>query len=256
MITVSTLNDITRLRHGFFTRDGGVSEGLYASLNCGFGSRDEPRRVAANRARAMRQLGRPAESLVTVRQEHTARVVEVTEPFTHDAAPTADAMVTRVPGIALGVLTADCAPVLIADAKAGVIAAIHAGWRGALDGVLENAVAAMAAIGADRARMVAAVGPCIAQRSYEVGPEFPGLFVADDEGNFETFFAPAPRAGHFLFDLASYVARRLSRCGVTDVLRTPCDTFQEETRFFSYRRARLRGEEDYGRQLSAIVLER
>lgn len=256
MITVSTLNDLTRVRHGFFTRAGGVSEGIYASLNCGFGSGDDPKRVAANRARAMKQLDLPPDALVTLRQEHTTKVVTVTEPFTREQAPVADAMVTRTPGIALGVLTADCAPVLIADGRAGVIAAIHAGWRGALAGVLENAVEAMVALGADRRQMAAAVGPCIAQRSYEVGPEFPGKFVADDESNFETFFAPAPRAGHFLFDLASYVARRLSKCGVTDVLRTPCDTFQEEGRFFSYRRARLRGEDDYGRQLSVIVLER
>lgn len=255
MITISALNDITRIRHGFFTRDGGVSQGLYASLNCGYGSGDDPQHVGENRARAMAALELPADALVTVYQAHTAEVVTVEKPWPREQAPTADAMVTTVPGLALGILTADCAPVLLADAEAGVVGAAHAGWKGALGGILANTIAAMERLGARRTGMIAAVGPCIAHRSYEVGPEFPAPFLAADPMNAD-FFAPAPRAGHHLFDLPAFVARTLARAGIAQVIRTPCDTVREEGRFFSYRRATLRGEGDYGRQLSAIVLER
>jgi YfiH family protein len=254
MITVSALNEIIRVRHAFFTRDGGVSQGLYAGLNCGYGSGDDAALVTANRARAMAMLEQPAEALVTVQQQHTPDAVTVEAPWPTAGAPVADAMVTKVPGVVLGILTADCAPVLLADSHAGVVAAAHAGWKGALGGVVENTLAAMEAIGASRSAVVAAVGPCIAQRSYEVGPDFPAPFLALDPAN-ALFFAPAQRAGHHMFDLPAYVARRLAAAGVGQVIRMPSDTLREESRFFSYRRATLRGEKVYGRQLSAIVLE-
>jgi YfiH family protein len=256
MITLSTLNEVLRIRHGFFTREGGVSEGIYASLNCGLGSADDPERVTANRNRALSQLDIDPQFLVTVKQEHSSRVVTLDETWTPGTPrESADAMVTNRNGIALGILTADCAPVMLTDSRANVIAAAHAGWRGALSGILDNTVAAMVKLGAKPSRIVAAVGPCIAHRSYEVGPEFPAAFLADDPDN-HFFFAPANREGHFYFDLPGYIARRLAKLSVIDVACTPCDTFREENRFFSYRRSVLKGEKDYGRSLSVIVLER
>lgn len=255
MITLAALNEINRIRHGFFTREGGVSAGIYTSLNCGPGSKDDPAAVAENRARCMAQMDLPAEALVTVYQCHTPDAVVVGAPFAKGEAPKADAMVTNKPGLALGILTADCVPVLFADRKAAVIGAAHAGWRGALGGVLENTLEAMSKLGAKPGNVVAAIGPCIGQRSYEVGPEFPAPFLAEFAGNSD-FFAAANRPGHHLFDLPGYVARRLSRRGLAEITRVPADTCRDETRFFSYRRATLRGEPDYGRQLSAIVLER
>ncbi|ABC21447.1 peptidoglycan editing factor PgeF [Rhodospirillum rubrum] len=255
MITVSSLNALTNVRHGFFTRNRGVSEGIYKSLNCGRGSGDKPEAVRQNREKALAEIEMPPEALVTLNQRHTADVIEVTRVWRPDDAPTADGMVTKVPRLVLGILTADCAPVLLVDPKAKVIGAAHAGWRGALGGVLDNTVAAMEKLGARRRDILAGIGPCIVQRSYEVGPEFPAVFLAEDEAN-QMFFAPARREGHFLFDLPGYVAKRLVRVGVTDVMPTPCDTLREEARFFSYRRSVLRGESDYGRMLSAIALER
>jgi polyphenol oxidase len=255
MITLSALNELTRIRHGFFTREGGVSEGIYASLNCGPGSSDDPAAVVENRARIMAMMDLPPKALVTVHQAHTADVVLVEGPWERDERPVADAMVTTCPGVALGILTADCAPVLLADGRAGVIAAAHAGWRGAIGGVLDNTLKVMCAAGAKKAHIVAAIGPCIGQRSYEVGPDFPAPFLTEDSANTD-FFAPSPRAGHYLFDLPGYVARKLSRLGVHEVTRVPADTCRDESRFFSYRRTTLRGEPDYGRQVSAIVLER
>lgn len=255
MISLSALNDFTRIRHGFFTREGGVSRGVYASLNCGPGSKDDPAAVAENRRRAMALLDLPPEALLTLYQAHTADVVVVSEPWAPGQAPTADAMVTNRPGLALGILTADCAPVLLADGKAGIVAAAHAGWRGALGGVLDNTVKAMVELGAKTDSIVAAMGPCIGHRSYEVGPEFPAPFLAEDKVNLD-YFAPSRREGHALFDLPGYISRRLSRLGVHEVTRVPADTCRDESRFFSYRRGTLRGEADYGRQLSAIVLER
>lgn len=253
MITLGALNDITTIRHAFFSRTGGVSQGIYASLNCGFGSGDAPAAVAENRARAMHRLDLKPDRLVTAFQIHSPACVVVEEPWPHDRAPRADAMATRARGVALGILTADCAPVLFADPKARVIGAAHAGWKGAKAGVLEATVARMAELGARPADIVAAIGPCIAQRSYEVGPEFPGPFLADDPAD-RDFFAPAPRTGHHLFDLAGYITRRLGTVGVGLVQRCPNDTVAEEDRFFSYRRSCLRGEADYGRALSTIVL--
>jgi len=240
--------------HGFFTREGGVSEGIYASLNCGFGSRDAAERVAENRLRALAALGLDGATLCTAYQCHSARCVVVERPWPHERAPKADALATRAAGIALGVLTADCAPVLFADPDAGVIGAAHAGWRGALDGVLEAALAAMERLGARRPRIVAAVGPCIGARSYEVGPEFRDRFVAADPAN-AALFAPAPRDGRLLFDLAGYVLGRLERLGLGRIERVRGDTCADDARFFSYRRARRRGEPSYGRLLSAIALK-
>ena len=241
------------IRHGFLTRDGGVSDGLFASLNCGLGSGDDQMKVLENRRRAAAQLDRAADALVTCYQIHSAQVVTVERPWRRDDRPRADAMVTCTPGIALGILTADCAPVLLADAEGRVIGAAHAGWRGAVSGVLDQTVAAMIKLGAAPQRIAAAIGPCIAQPSYEVGPEFPAPFLAEDAAN-AAFFLPAARAGHFLFDLPGYVAQRLARLGVMRVARTGGDTAAEPQRFFSYRRACLRQERDYGREISAITL--
>jgi YfiH family protein len=254
MITLSALNDSPGVRHGFFTRDGGVSDGLFTSLNVGFGSGDAPEKVSENRARAMAALDLPADRLVTCFQIHSPEVVVVDEPWRREDNPRADAMVTRRRGLALGILTADCAPILLADPAASVIGAAHAGWRGALSGVIDATVQAMVRLGAAPQRIRAAIGPCIAQRSYEVGPEFPAPFLACQPGN-DDFFAPARRAGYFLFDLPGYVERRLGDCRIGSIQRAPCDTLAEATRFFSYRRACLNGEGDYGRGLSAIVLE-
>jgi polyphenol oxidase len=241
------------IRHGFFTRDGGVSEGIYASLNCGFGSGDDPTRVAENRARVAAALGLTGDRVVSCHQIHSVDVIVVDAPWRREAAPRADGMVTRAPGIALGVLAADCAPVLFADAEARVIGACHAGWRGALGGIVDATIQAMTREGARLDRIAAAVGPCIGKESYEVGPEFPAPFLAEDSSAAD-LFRPAPRAGHFLFDLAGYVARRLRRAGLSQTAVIAGDTAAEEQRFFSYRRGCLRGERDYGRLISAIAL--
>jgi len=240
-------------RHGFFTRKGGVSEGVYASLNCGYGSTDARERVAANRTRALDALDLKTDALATVYQQHTSTVVVVGEDWGEDARPVADGMVTAVRGRALGILTADCAPVLLADANVGVIGAAHAGWRGALVGVLENTVAAMVGLGAAVGRIHAAVGPCIGQASYQVGPEFVAAFLAEDPRN-EALFSSPDGDGKQHFDLAGYVTRRLARLGVVHVEAMPFDTCAEEDRFFSFRRATMRGEPDYGRLLSTIAL--
>jgi YfiH family protein len=255
MITLSALNEINRIRHAFFTREGGVSEGIYASLNCGPGSADDPAAVAENRSRAMAMLDLPDGALITVHQAHTADAIVVDGPWGGEPRPVADAMVTTRRGLALGILTADCAPVLLADRKGTVIAAAHAGWKGALSGILDNTVARMVEQGVKVGAIVAAVGPCIGQRSYEVGPDFPTPFLAENDGNAD-FFAPSARAGHFLFDLPGYVSRRLARLGIHEVTRVPADTCRDQVRFFSYRRATLRGDSDYGRQMSVIVLDR
>lgn len=252
MIQLSALG-APALRHAFFTRAGGVSAGLYASLNCGLGSGDDPAHVAENRRRAMAALGLGAGKLATLYQVHGAAVATVDESWAPSERPRADALVTRRTGVALGILTADCAPVLLADATAGVIGAAHAGWRGALAGVLEATVAAMAAQGAEPRRIVAAVGPAIQQASYEVGPEFPAAFLAADPAN-AALFREAPRAGHFLFDLTGYAAQRLERLGLARVECAAGDTAADAERFFSYRRSCLNQEPDYGRALSAIAL--
>ncbi len=254
MLTSGPLNRLDGIRHGFFTREGGVSEGLYSSLNCGLGSGDDPARVNENRARVAASLELPSDRLVTCYQVHSPDVVTVDQPWAQGTGPKVDAMVSRTPGIALGLLTADCAPVLLADPGARVIGAAHAGWRGALTGVLAATVKSMLTLGAATDRLIAAIGPCIAQRSYEVGPECPAPFVAADPAN-ERFFAPATTvAGKFHFDLRGFVLSELEKVGLKRVYELPHDTCREE-RFFSYRRSCLRGEKDYGRSLSAIALE-
>jgi YfiH family protein len=253
-IKLGALDGDRRVRYAFFTRQGGVSRGPFASLNCGFGSRDNPADVERNRTIAAAQFDLLPERLVTCHQIHGTDIITVERPWPRTANPRADGMVTAVPGIALGVLAADCAPVLFADAEAGVVGAAHGGWRGALAGVAEATVAAMIALGARTERIRAGIGPCIGQPSYEVGPEFAARFAAEDPESLG-FFKPATRHGHFLFDLPGYIAARLGRLGLAAVERAPHDTAAEEELFFSYRRACLRGEVDYGRGLAAIALK-
>lgn len=253
-LAARSLTRVPSVAHAFFTRQGGVSAGPFASLNCGFGSDDDKACVAENRRRAARQLGFDAERLVTPFQFHSAVAARVDEPYGPAKAPDADALVTDRPGIALGILTADCAPVLLADRRRAVIAVAHAGWKGALGGVLEATVAAMEQLGATRRTIAAAVGPAIARESYEVGPEFPGPFIEQSPEN-RDLFAPSGRSGHFLFDLPGYVARALARAGLEAIEVLARDTCAEAEAFFSYRRACLTQQEHYGRGLSAIALE-
>ncbi|HZF43508.1 MAG TPA: peptidoglycan editing factor PgeF [Sphingomonadaceae bacterium] len=238
-------------RHGFLGRRGGLSAGRYAALNVGLGSDDDVTAVAANR-RIAREAVAPGAALITLFQVHGAEVVTATGPIPDAERPRADALVTDRPGLALGILTADCAPILFADAEAGVIGAAHAGWKGALSGVAAATVAAMGALGADRDRIAAAIGPCIARASYEVDDAFLARFV-EAEREHERFFS-AGRSGHHRFDLEGFVAASLAAAGVRAIHATGLDTYADETRFFSYRRATHRGEPDYGRQLSLIAL--
>lgn len=253
MLTTQTLNDAAGIRHGFLTREGGCSQGIYGSLNCGYGSEDDGDSVRENRNRAVEKFGLANVTLITVHQIHSPNVVEVKSPWEPDKAPKADGMVSQREGIALGILTADCAPVLFADPEARVIGAAHAGWRGAKEGVLGATVEAMVSLGADTNTIRAAVGPCIRQQSYEVGPEFQSAFVEEDS-EAETFFVPSSRADHFMFDLAGYVEQRLRDLGLRHIDVIDVDTYTDEDRYFSYRRATHRGEPDYGRGLSAILL--
>jgi len=241
------------IRHGFFTRIGGISQGVYEGLNIGTGSHDDPQKVRENRRRVAAWMGVAPERLLTAYQVHSPDVVVVSGPFDGDR-PKADALVTDTPGIALGVSTADCGPVLFADAEAGVIGAAHAGWKGAFTGVLENTVAAMQRLGADRDRIVAVLGPSIGPGNYEVGPEFVERFSADDAES-RRYFTPSPKPGHAMFDLNAYTVERLRRAGVAAEKLDRC-TYAEEDLFFSYRRTTHRKEADYGRQISAIALEK
>ncbi|MEL6977098.1 MAG: peptidoglycan editing factor PgeF [Pseudomonadota bacterium] len=243
--------------HGFFTRRGGVSTGIYASLNCGFGAKDDQAaQVAENRRRAAAALGAAPERLVTAYQIHSADAVAVAAPWTPETAPKADGLATAAPGIALGALSADCAPVLLEDAGAGVVGACHSGWRGALDGVIEATLAAMERLGAARSRIRAAVGPCIGPEAYEVGPEFRERFLAANTGHDRFFRAAADEAaramGKARFDLPGFVVAALRRGGVAEAAWIGRCTYAEEALFFSNRRAVHRGDGDYGRLLSAI----
>ena len=242
-----------RVRHGFFGRAGGVSDGLYRSLNCGYGSSDDPEAIAENRARAMSACGLPPAALCTAYQLHSAEALVVTAPWPRDEAPRVDAMATATPGLALAILAADCVPVLLADREAGVIGAAHAGWRGALNGVVEAAVEAMLGLGARAKDIRAVIGPAIGRASYEVGPEFPAPFLARNPQD-EDLFAQAEREGHILFDITGYVARRLSGLGLAEVDMTGGDTCADAARFFSYRRSVHRSEPDYGRNISIVGL--
>lgn len=237
--------------HGFLGRRGGVSEGALAGLNVGTGSDDDPALIHENRRRAVEAV-MPGAALVTVCQVHSPDVVEVAQPWGHDERPHADALVTDRPGLLLGILTADCAPVLLHDPVAGVVGAAHAGWKGAIAGVTDNTIAAMEALGASRANIAAAVGPCIAQESYEVDSAFEANFVAAD--TFNARFFRLGREGHAWFDLEGYVAARLEQAGIARVERLGEDTYAQEERFYSFRRATHRGEPAYGRQISLIGL--
>lgn len=239
------------IAHGFLGRRGGVSEGICWGLNAGLGSLDDAAAVAENRRRAVAAAA-PGTTLVGLYQIHSADVVTVTTSYSDAERPRADALVTDRPGIALGIVTADCAPVLLADLQAGVIGAAHAGWKGALGGVTDATIAAMEALGADRARIVAAVGPCIARASYEVDEGFRARFAAEDRET-DRFFADG-KPGHAWFDLEAYVAHRLAAAGVGRVETLGEDTYSQPDRFYSYRRATHRGEPDYGRQISLIAL--
>lgn len=243
-------SDLIPATHGFFTRRGGASSGVFKGLNCGRGSSDQCEAVSLNRARVARHLGLEPDALIGAHQTHSATAITVTGPG--DDAQEGDALVTATPGLALCILTADCQPVLFHDPKAGVIGAAHAGWRGAQTGVLEATLDAMEALGATRANTQAVIGPCISQRAYEVGPEFFDSFIADDP-NAERFFAQGT-GDRMLFDLPSYGLYRLRGAGVGTAQWTRHCTYDDETRFFSYRRATHRHEADYGRLLSAIVL--
>ena len=243
---------LSGIRHGFFTREGGVSEGIYASLNGGVGSKDTRTHVDENRARMAKALGVAPGRLLSCYQIHSPKVVVATEPWSHEDRPHADAMVTREPGLAIGVSTADCGPVLFADPQAKVIGAAHAGWRGALGGVLEATVIEMERLGASRSRIVAAAGPMIHQPNYEVGTELVEKFVADNADN-ARFFAPG-KPGHAMFDLPGYVVAGLKALRLAAVDNLALCTYADPARFYSYRRTTHRAEPDYGRHVNAIAL--
>ena len=241
------------LTHGFFTRRGGFSEGIFSSLNCGLGSGDERDSVLKNRALVAQSIGVEPSTLLSAWQVHSAEAVVVDGPWTSEERPRVDALVTTTPGVGLGVLTADCGPVLFADPHARVIGAAHAGWMGALTGVTTRTVEVMEEQGAKRENIVAVIGPTISRRAYEVGPEFPSRFTEDDPSN-ARYFTPSGRAGHSMFDLPGYLADRMRKEGVGTVLNLDLCTFGDEDRFFSYRRTTHRGEKDYGRLISAIAI--
>ncbi|WP_297835818.1 peptidoglycan editing factor PgeF [uncultured Roseibium sp.] len=241
------------IRHGFFTRQGGVSGGIYTSLNIGLGSDDERSSVLENRGRVAGQLGIGADRLVSPYQIHSADVITVSAPFAHDADRKADALVTATPGLAIGIATADCGPLLFADTKAGVIGAAHSGWKGAVTGILQNTVAAMEALGATRTNITAVLGPTISQGAYEVGPEFKERFLQEHPDN-TRYFKPSERAEHFMFDLPAFITDKLQALGLGAIADLALCTYADEDRFFSYRRTTHRKEPDYGRQISAIAL--
>jgi len=239
------------ITHGYFTRKGGVSEGIYRGLNVGIGSHDDRARVGENRARVARWFDAEPHRLATVHQIHSPDALIVDGSY-DGSRPEADALVTATPGIVLGVLTADCGPVLFADPEARVIGAAHAGWKGTLTGILESTIEAMVSLGARRERIIACLGPSISRRHYEVGPEFVERFVAAD-ADYRSFFSPSSRNGHAMFDLPALTVRKLTEAGVTAENLDIC-TYADEDRFFSYRRTTHRREPDYGRQISAICL--
>jgi hypothetical protein len=241
------------VRHGFFTRQGGVSEGIYASLNIGFGSSDARDRVAQNRARVASALGATPDRLVMPYQIHSPDCVIVDAPFPAGETARCDALATATPGLAIGVSTADCGPLLFADPDARVVGAAHAGWKGAFTGVIEATLDAMERLGARRSRITAVLGPTISGANYEVGPEFVERFEAQDLDN-SRFFHASPKAGHAFFDLPGYIAKRLAAAGVGTADDLGLCTYADEDRFFSYRRATHRGEPDYGRLVSAIMI--
>jgi polyphenol oxidase len=247
------LSAIPGLRHAFFTREGGVSGGIYASLNGGIGSSDDPAHVTENRRRMAEQMGVAPDRFLSVYQIHSPDAVVATGPWQGEARPRADAIVTGTEGLAIGVTAADCGPILLVDPAARVIGAAHAGWKGALTGIVESTVAAMEKLGAERGGIVAAIGPLIRQHSYEVGGEFVERFIEADAEN-ALFFIPSSREGHAMFDLAGFIRTRLENAGVLMIDDIGADTYSDE-RFYSYRRSVHRAEPDYGRHVHAIVLE-
>ncbi len=246
------LSAVPGLRHAFFTREGGVSDGIYAHLNAGLGSNDDPANVAENRRRMAELMGIPPSHFLNVHQVHSPDAVVATGPW-QSQKPKADAIVTRAEGLAIGITAADCGPVLLVEPNARVVGAAHAGWKGALTGILEATVAAMESLGAERDGIIAAIGPMIRQPSYEVGDEFVARFIDADAEN-AAYFLPAQREGHAMFDLAGFVRMRLEAAGVLMIDDLGIDTYSDQ-RFFSYRRSVHRGEPDYGRHVHAIVLE-
>ena len=252
MIQSSGLSAISCLRHAFFTREGGVSGGIYASLNGGLGSADERALVLENRARMAAVMGVSPGHLVSVHQVHSADVVVVDAPFVGER-PKADAMVTNVPGLALAIATADCGPILFADPAAGVIGAAHAGWKGAFGGVVEATVTAMEGLGASRVRIIAALGPTIGPSAYEVGPEFVARLM-QESANHARFFSPSGRDSHAMFNLPGFIAEKAHEAGIGHFTDLALCTCSDEKRFYSYRRTTHRKEPDYGRLISAIAL--
>ena len=252
MLEIITSNALAP-RHGFFTRKGGASSGIFAGLNCGTGSSDQAEIVAINRARVAEAMGLGVDAMVTVHQVHSPDVIRVTGPLADK--PRADAMVTATRGLALAVLTADCQPVLFADAKAGVIGAAHAGWKGAQSGVLEATIDAMEALGARRGNIAAVIGPCISQTNYEVSWEFRDKFLELGLRNRKFFTVVQGKEGHYRFDLEDYAAHRLTAMGLGSVEKIGVCTYPAENGFFSFRRTTHAGEPDYGRQVSAILLQ-
>jgi polyphenol oxidase len=248
------LSAIPGLRHAFFTRDGGVSGGIYESLNGGIGSNDDPSHIAENRRRMAEQLGVEPEHFLSVHQTHSPDVIVASGPWQGPSRPKADAIVSRTEGLAIGATAADCGPILLVDPGARVIAAAHAGWKGALTGIVESTIGTMEKLGAERGGIVAAIGPLIRQHSYEVGSEFVERFVEAD-AEYGLFFIPAAREGHAMFDLAGFIRMRLENAGVLMIDDTGLDTYSDE-RFYSYRRSVHRKEPDYGRHVHAIALER
>ncbi len=240
------------IRHAFFTRQGGVSGGIYASLNGGVGSADDREAVRENRARMAARLGVRADAFLSLHQVHSPDCLIVREPWTGDR-PKADAMATDRPGLGLAVASADCGPILFADAAARVVGAAHAGWKGAFTGVVAGTVDAMERLGARRERIVAVLGPTIGPTAYEVGPEFVARIVAEDDGH-ARFFAPSERAGHAYFDLPAFIGLRARQAGIGRFVDLALCTYSDETRFYSYRRSVHRGEPDYGRLLAGIAL--
>ena len=251
-LQAKTLAALSGIRHGFFTREGGVSEGVYASLNGGTGSNDRPADIIENRARMAAAVGVAPDRFLTAYQIHSPDVVVAQTPWDQRNRPRADAIVTKEPGLAIGISTADCGPVLFADPQARVIGAAHAGWRGALGGVLEATIAAMEKLGATHTRIAAAAGPMIRQPSYEVGPDMIERFLAADPDNARFFVAGKP--GHSMFDLPGYIVARLERAGIGPVEDLKLCTYADPARFFSYRRTTHRAEPDYGRHINAIAL--
>lgn len=251
MIRSGTLEAIKGIQHGFFTREGGASDGIYASLNTGLGSDDDKQTVLSNRRRIAKALG--AETLVTPYQHHSADAVVLKAPWSWQDPPKADATVTQIRKVAIAINTADCTPVLFASGNGDIVGAAHAGWKGAVGGVLESTVLQMEALGAERGDIFAVIGPTISRANYEVGPEFQQRFVDEDEG-YSRFFAPSNRDGHYMFDLPEFVAMRLKQMSLAGVEDLAICTYADEARFFSYRRTTHRGEPDYGRQLSAIMI--